>query len=86
MRGSDDSAIVQIEEKNLNEFSLLMFSELTARHSGEYTCRVSNHAAVVNYTATLSVKGDIFVYTHTYTYLFCITLSNDLFIYLKCFI
>ncbi|XP_022821447.1 Down syndrome cell adhesion molecule-like protein Dscam2 [Spodoptera litura] len=47
---------LQIEEKNLNEFSLLMFSELTARHSGEYTCRVSNHAAVVNYTATLSVK------------------------------
>ncbi|XP_028040481.1 Down syndrome cell adhesion molecule-like protein Dscam2 [Bombyx mandarina] len=47
---------LQIEEKSLNEFSLLMFSELTSRHSGAYTCRVSNHAASVNYTATLSVK------------------------------
>uniref|UniRef100_A0A2A4JHV9 Ig-like domain-containing protein n=1 Tax=Heliothis virescens TaxID=7102 RepID=A0A2A4JHV9_HELVI len=47
---------LQIEEKSLNEFSLLMFSDLTARHSGEYTCRVSNHAATVNYTAQLSVK------------------------------
>ncbi|KAL0850685.1 hypothetical protein ABMA28_006630 [Loxostege sticticalis] len=47
---------LQIEEKSLNEFSLLMFSDLTARHSGDYTCRVSNHAATVNYTATLSVK------------------------------
>ncbi|CAH0695577.1 unnamed protein product [Spodoptera exigua] len=54
--GAPLPANLQIEEKNLNEFSLLMFSELTARHSGEYTCRVSNHAAVVNYTATLSVK------------------------------
>ncbi|CAG9796254.1 unnamed protein product [Diatraea saccharalis] len=33
-----------------------MFSDLSARHSGDYTCRVSNHAATVNYTATLSVK------------------------------
>lgn len=49
--------LLQIEEKSLNEFSLLMFSDLTARHSGDYTCRVSNHAATVNYTATLSVKG-----------------------------
>ncbi|XP_047019156.1 Down syndrome cell adhesion molecule-like protein Dscam2 [Helicoverpa zea] len=49
---------LQIEEKSLNEFSLLMFSDLTARHSGEYTCRVSNHAATVNYTAQLSVKGE----------------------------
>ncbi|KAJ8735955.1 hypothetical protein PYW08_006611 [Mythimna loreyi] len=47
---------LQIEEKSLNEFSLLMFSDLSARHSGAYTCRVSNHAATVNYTATLSVK------------------------------
>ncbi|CAB3241321.1 unnamed protein product [Arctia plantaginis] len=46
----------QIEEKSLNEFSLLMFSDLSAQHSGAYTCRVSNHAATVNYTANLSVK------------------------------
>ncbi|XP_037303266.1 Down syndrome cell adhesion molecule-like protein Dscam2, partial [Manduca sexta] len=54
--GAPLPANLQIEEKSLNEFSLLMFSELTARHSGDYTCRVSNHAATVNYTATLNVK------------------------------
>ncbi|CAK1540400.1 unnamed protein product [Leptosia nina] len=47
---------LQIEEKSLNEFSLLMFSELRAAHSGHYTCRVSNHAATVNYTALLTVN------------------------------
>ncbi|XP_059047424.1 cell adhesion molecule Dscam2-like [Achroia grisella] len=54
--GAPLSSNLQIEEKSLNEFSLLMFSDLTARHSGDYTCRVTNHAATVNYTATLSVK------------------------------
>ncbi|XP_047544932.1 Down syndrome cell adhesion molecule-like protein Dscam2 [Vanessa atalanta] len=54
--GSPVPPNLQIEEKSLNEFSLLMFPELSARHSGAYTCRVSNHAATVNYTATLSVK------------------------------
>lgn len=48
----------QIEEKSLNEFSLLMFDELTARHSGDYTCRVTNRAAAVNYTAPLAVRGE----------------------------
>ncbi|GBO99131.1 Down syndrome cell adhesion molecule-like protein Dscam2 [Eumeta japonica] len=43
-------------KKSLDEFSLLMFSDLTAKHSGAYTCSVSNHAATVNYTANLSVK------------------------------
>ncbi|KAL4702630.1 hypothetical protein ACJJTC_001470 [Scirpophaga incertulas] len=47
---------LQIEEKSLNEFSLLMFSGLSARHSGAYTCRVANHAAAVNYTALLAVR------------------------------
>lgn len=42
----------------MNEFSLLMFSDLKARHSGDYTCRVANHAAAVNYTAALAVKGE----------------------------
>ncbi|KAJ0182191.1 hypothetical protein K1T71_001560 [Dendrolimus kikuchii] len=54
--GAPLPANLQVEEKSLNEFSLLMFSDLTASHSGEYTCQVSNHAATVNYTATLSVK------------------------------
>ncbi|XP_047520149.1 Down syndrome cell adhesion molecule-like protein Dscam2 isoform X3 [Pieris napi] len=47
---------LQIEEKSLNEFSLLMFPELRAAHSGRYTCRVANRAAAANYTAILTVK------------------------------
>ncbi|XP_045772265.1 Down syndrome cell adhesion molecule-like protein Dscam2 [Maniola jurtina] len=47
---------LQIEEKSLSEFSLLVFPELRARHSGAYTCRAANHAAAATYTATLSVK------------------------------
>ncbi|CAH2212316.1 jg26907, partial [Pararge aegeria aegeria] len=47
-----------IEEKSLNDFSLLMFPELGARHSGVYTCRAANHAAAADYSAVLSVKGE----------------------------
>ncbi|XP_052738072.1 cell adhesion molecule Dscam2-like [Bicyclus anynana] len=47
---------LQVEEKHLNDFSLLMFPALSARHSGAYTCRVANHAAAATYTAALSVR------------------------------
>ncbi|KAJ2948223.1 hypothetical protein O0L34_g10033 [Tuta absoluta] len=47
---------LQIEETSLDEFSLLKFGELTERHSGAYTCRVTNPAASVDYTATLHVR------------------------------
>ncbi|XP_063549096.1 cell adhesion molecule Dscam2-like [Cydia strobilella] len=49
-------AALQVQEKSLGEFSLLVFPALAARHSGVYTCRVANHAASANYSATLSVK------------------------------
>ncbi|VVC98465.1 unnamed protein product [Leptidea sinapis] len=55
--GEPLSPKLQIEEKSLNEFSLLMFPQLSARHSGQYTCRVTNHAATADYTATLVVNG-----------------------------
>lgn len=44
-------------EKKDEFFSLLVFKEITARHSGKYTCYATNSAAKVNYTAELFVKG-----------------------------
>lgn len=46
-----------VQEKSLNEFSFLIFSHVTSKHSGEYTCVASNSAAEVNHTARLAVKG-----------------------------
>ncbi|KAI5631682.1 immunoglobulin domain-containing protein [Phthorimaea operculella] len=47
---------LQIEETSLDDFSLLKFGRLSERHSGAYTCRVTNSAASVDYTATLHVR------------------------------
>ncbi|XP_049878949.1 Down syndrome cell adhesion molecule-like protein Dscam2 [Pectinophora gossypiella] len=47
---------LHIEETSMEDFSMLKFAELTAQHSGNYTCRVTNRAASVDYTATLNVK------------------------------
>lgn len=46
-------------EKKDEFFSLLVFKEITSRHSGKYTCYANNSAAKVNYTAELFVKGKI---------------------------
>ena len=37
-------------------FTLLIFKDITARHSGKYTCFPTNSAAKVNYTAELLVR------------------------------
>lgn len=46
-------------EKKEEFFSLLVFKDITARHSGKYTCYATNSAAKVNYTAELFVKGNV---------------------------
>lgn len=51
------SDFFQVQEKSLEEFSFLIFSHVTSKHSGEYTCVASNSAAEVNHTARLAVKG-----------------------------
>lgn len=59
----DDAPIsisLQITEKKDEFFSLLVFKDITARHSGRYTCFASNSAAKVNYTAELLVRGKFF--------------------------
>ncbi|CAK1540394.1 unnamed protein product [Leptosia nina] len=47
---------LQVQEKSLDEFSFLIFSHVTSKHSGEYTCVASNSASEVNHTARLAVK------------------------------
>ncbi|XP_045780750.1 Down syndrome cell adhesion molecule-like protein Dscam2 [Maniola jurtina] len=49
-------ADLQVEERGAEFFSNLVFKEVSARHSGLYTCVASNNAAKVNYTAELVVK------------------------------
>ncbi|CAG9581989.1 unnamed protein product, partial [Danaus chrysippus] len=49
-------ADLQVEERGADFFSNLVFKEVSARHSGLYTCVASNSAAKVNYTAELVVK------------------------------
>ncbi|VVC95270.1 unnamed protein product [Leptidea sinapis] len=49
---------LQVEERAADFFSNLVFKEVSARHSGSYTCVASNSAAKVNYTAELVVKGN----------------------------
>lgn len=58
----DDAPIsisLQITEKKDEFFSLLVFKDITARHSGKYTCYAANSASKVNYTAELLVRGEI---------------------------
>lgn len=48
-----------VQQQNLQFISNLLFSKLSARHSGYYTCIVSNVVAVANYTAHLRIKGKL---------------------------
>lgn len=45
----------------INEYtpfsSIISIHNVTSRHNGNYTCRVSNRAGSVEYTAVLSVSG-----------------------------
>lgn len=44
--------------------SLLSIPSLSATHSGEYTCVASNPAAEIKFTATLQVKGRVFMHIY----------------------
>lgn len=47
---------LQVNEKKEEFFTLLVFKEITSRHSGKYSCFATNSAAKVNFTAELLVK------------------------------
>lgn len=44
-------------EKKDEFFTVLVFKDITAKHSGQYTCFATNSAAKVNFTADLLVRG-----------------------------
>lgn len=50
---------LHIQEKRDEFFSMLVFKDITALHSGRYTCFASNSAAKTNFTAELLVKGNL---------------------------
>ncbi|XP_055923956.1 cell adhesion molecule Dscam2 isoform X1 [Eupeodes corollae] len=55
----DDMSIpmsLQITEKKEEFFSLLVFKDISSKHSGKYSCFASNAAAKVNFTAELQVR------------------------------
>lgn len=62
--GAPLSLSLQVTEKKDEFFSILVFKDITARHSGKYTCYAANSAAKVNYTAELFVKGTFSVDYH----------------------
>lgn len=51
-------SIYKITEKKEEFYSLLVFKDISAKHSGKYTCYASNVAAKVNFTAELQVRGE----------------------------
>lgn len=46
--------------------SLLLIDAVNEENAGNYTCRVSNFAGSVEYTASLDVYGDCFLKLHHY--------------------
>lgn len=38
---------------------MLVFKDISSKHSGKYTCYASNSAATVNHTSELLVKGKL---------------------------
>lgn len=48
----------KVEERAAEFYSMLIFKEVSSRHSGAYTCVANNAAAKANYTAHLMVKGE----------------------------
>ncbi|XP_044257604.1 Down syndrome cell adhesion molecule-like protein Dscam2 isoform X1 [Tribolium madens] len=54
--GEHISAALQVEERAAEFYSILIFKEVSSKHSGSYTCVASNSAARANYTAQLMVK------------------------------
>lgn len=50
---------MQIIVKGDEFFSMLVLKDISARHSGKYTCYAANSGATVNHTSELLVKGKI---------------------------
>lgn len=49
--------------------SILSIDNVQARHAGNYSCKVKNHAAAVNYSTELIVNGTLKGYTYLLKYI-----------------
>lgn len=59
----DDNNSIMIRQND--EFtSALSITSIKQPHAGEYTCRVQNEGAVVQYSAVLKVNGSSYFFTH----------------------
>lgn len=59
----DDNNSIMIRQND--EFtSALSITSIKQPHAGEYTCRVQNEGAVVQYSAVLKVNGSSYFYNH----------------------
>lgn len=50
----------QVEQKNMDFFTILVIQDLNSMHSGEYSCRATNDFGTVSHSASLVVKGRVF--------------------------
>lgn len=58
------------------KMSILNIDSTSAEHTGNYTCLASNRAGFSTYTATLNVKGTVFVFSFVQSYLASNLLSS----------
>ncbi|RVE41964.1 hypothetical protein evm_013388 [Chilo suppressalis] len=49
-------AILKVEQKNMDFFTIMIIQDLQSAHSGEYTCKASNDFGSVSHSASLTVK------------------------------
>lgn len=50
---------LQVVEKKEEFYTLLIFKDITSRHSGKYTCFATNSAAKISSSAEMLVKGNL---------------------------
>lgn len=51
------SILYQVEQKNMDFFTILVIQDLNSMHSGEYSCKATNDFGTVSHSAALIVKG-----------------------------
>lgn len=59
LKNLNSISLLKVEERAAEFYSMLIFKEVSSKHSGAYTCVASNSAARANYTAHLMVKGKL---------------------------
>lgn len=80
LNGAEVDSFLDVSiEKRGKRISSLMIESLTAKHSGNYTCRAKNVAGVAEHTSNLIVNGSSS--QHTYSLNCCFSSVLWLFLY-----